>query len=250
MNRVRNLIASLVFLCAAPALGQTDYGRFRSDEWSNRTAMPGIVWGSKVAIEDRACCEADKRTSVDTESAIAPGRTARIGPTLVLKLDGEKSLKITDCRDTQKCGADFYAVHRLAAWWSELGYYVVSVGGHEDSAAFLIRENDGLVIRVAAVPTLSPDKNYAIAWDSSIANGGPKMELLDMKSKPPRIYDITSDIACPNHSESAHPGPHPKWESNKLIGFDNSDFIAANSPHFMMTLTILPRLNLLWRCQV
>ena len=248
---MRALFALAVVLVTTSAYAQLDYSQWRTDEWSRRTAMPGLIWGSEIAIEIQPCCDANRNPNDEhsKELTIAPGKVSRDGLALKLKLDGGKTLKIIDCNDENRCGTDTFRVHRLVAWWPKFGYYVVSVGLYEGEFAFLVREADGLLIRVAAPPVLSPNEGYAIAWDPSVLNGF-TMELLDMKPNPPKIYAVTNEITCPGRSEAARPGPNPTWISNTQIAFDDSDFSVMNSPRFRMTLTILAELNLLWRCQL
>ena len=79
-------------------------------------------------------------------------RASREGPVLRLKLQGGRSLKITDCDDEGACEADRFRKHRLVAWWPSLGYYVVGVGLYEEGLAYLVSEKDGRTTLVAAPP--------------------------------------------------------------------------------------------------
>jgi hypothetical protein len=235
---MRAVLASDALLLAIPAYGQFDYQRLPRDVAHEHTATPGVIFGSRVVIEDLPCCRASAPGAGPdaAELSIAPHMASRDGTDLKLRLDGGRSLKITDCSDQPsdypQCSGLSFHVHRLIGWWPKYRYYVVQVK-----------------LYVAAPPILSPDERYAIAWDSSLLNG-PQMELLDLA--PPdklKIYDITSQITCAGRSGSPLPGDNPTWLSNARIAFDDSQFVPPDSRRFRMTLTILAELNLLWRCE-
>ena len=214
--------------------------------------MPGLVWGSKIVIEDRPCCETTRSTPSATDGAEAavlaalPDRASRDGRVLTLKLDGGRSLKITDC-DGQACNAEEWRVHRLVAWWPQLRYYVVDVGLYEGQMAFLIREADGLVVRVVAPPVLSPNARYAIAWHTGVIDGGPFMELLEIKPDRPTINEIYPG-PCPGHDETLYPGINPVWQNDTEVVFRDSTFFGKDTPKFRLTMRIVAGLNLLWKC--
>jgi len=186
MRAVVMLIALLVAMLAHAQM----------DLWDQRARTPGLIWGSKIVIEDQPCCETAKGTPTDdsaeaTVLAAEPRRAFRDGRVLKLNLMGGRSLKITDC-DQEACNPVEYRRHRLVAWWTLPGfrYYVVNVHLYEGGMTYLIREADGLVVVVAAPPVLSPSSRYAIAWNRSLMDG-PSMELLDLNSYPPTMHDIT-----------------------------------------------------------
>jgi hypothetical protein len=251
---MRAVIALLAFLTALPAYAQVEYQRKPDDVSHQRTATPGLIWGSEVVIDDRPCCETQRGApSADgaeaTVMATIPGQAVRDGRVLTLRLDGGRTLRITDCDDRNACGSGFRE-HRLVAWWSSAGlrYYVVDVMLHENQMAFLVRASDALVILVAAPPVLSPHERYAIAWDPSLINGGPVMELLDLVSNPPAIGVIMPGIIC--RDKTVYPGKQLVWRSDTEVVFDDSTFLMTNSPRFRLTLQIVADTNLRWECQL
>src|SRR5260370_7972884 len=152
MLMARPALAVIALLLAAPSQAQT----------GQRTATPstGLLWGSKVTVETQPGCTVRKgaRSADRSEAAVlatVPDRAFRQGPILKLKLQENRTLKITDCDDQSACDADQWRIHRLAAWWPALGYYVVAVGFYEDSGAFLISVPHVPTTRLPALPRLT-----------------------------------------------------------------------------------------------
>src|SRR5258708_17946886 len=138
MLMLRPVLAVVALLLAAPSQAQT----------GQHTAMPsaGLLWGSKMTIEAQPCCTAPKGAKpADQAEAAAmaaiPGRAFREGPILRLKLQDNRTLKVTDCDDQAACEADRFRKHRLAAWWPALGY-VVAVRLYQNSMAYLVSARD------------------------------------------------------------------------------------------------------------
>jgi hypothetical protein len=181
-----------------------------------------------------------------------PGQALREGRVLELRLDRFRTLKITDCDDLNTCGNAGFREHRLTAWWpGTLRTYVINVRMYENNMAFLVRASDGSVTVVASPPVLSPNARYAIAWDSSLINGGPMMELLDFSTNPPAIRVITPERIC--QDKQIYPGKQPVWRSETEVVFNNStlmnsNYMIDNSSRFRLTLQIVADTNLRWEC--
>jgi hypothetical protein len=251
---MRAVIALLSFVPASPAYAQMDYQRVPGDVSHERTATPGLIWGSKIVIDDQPCCETERGSSTagNAEAAVMatiPGQAVREGRVLKLRLDAGRTLRITDCDDPNACGSGGFREHRLFAWWpGSLRTYVIDVRLHENRMAFLVRASDGSVMLVAAPPVLSPHERYAIAWDPSLINGGPVMDLIDLASSPLEIRVITPGRVC--RDEQVYPGKRPVWRSDTEAVFDDSSFMMTNSPRFKLTLQIVADTNLRWECQL
>ena len=78
-----------------------------------RTATPtkGLLWGSKMTVENDPCCTPRQGAKAGdrTEAAVlasVPDRALRDGPILKLKLQDNRVLKITDCNDQDACEAN------------------------------------------------------------------------------------------------------------------------------------------------
>src|SRR6266700_6335729 len=111
MSMLRPVLAVLGLLLAAPTQAQTE----------QRTAVPsaGLLWGSKMTIEAQPCCTAPKGAKPADQAeaaamAAVPGRAFREGPILRLKLQENRTLKITDRDDVDACHTDRVRKHRLA----------------------------------------------------------------------------------------------------------------------------------------
>ena len=250
---MRAVIALLGFLPVLPADAQVEYQRRPDDVSHQRTATPGLIWGSQIVIDDRPCCETRQGSppTAGAEAAVMasiPDQAVRDGRVLTLRLDGGRTLRITDCDDLNTCGPVGFREHRLVAWWPNLRYYVVDVRLHEDGIAFLIRASDGLLMQLAAPPILSPHERYAIAWDPSLINGGPFIDLLDLASSPPTISVITPVHSC--QDELVYPGKQPVWRSDTEVVFNDSTPLMKSSPSFRLTLQIVADTNLRWECQL
>jgi hypothetical protein len=223
------------------------------DEWQDRVARPGFVWGSQIGVENEPCCSpsAGTQTANGAEApvlATMAERASRDGKTLKLRLDHGRTLKIVDCDEA--CAVDDYRVHRLVTYWPQYRYYVLSIGYYEGQGGFLIDEANGEVISVVAPPVLSPSGRYAIAWDSSLENDRKiRMEWFNLQER--KIFPISPGPGqCPGRTEYAHPGPQPVWLSDEGVAFDRSGFLVNNSPQFRMTLRIVAGLNLVWKCEI
>ncbi|HYI05234.1 MAG TPA: hypothetical protein VD858_10115, partial [Reyranella sp.] len=148
---MRTLLTLTILLATLPAYAQHTPG-----EW----ALPasGLLHGSKAAIENQPCCAPSRNTRVHSpdNAALAKwsGLAARDGRTLMLKLAGNRTLKLTDCDDQSGCEADDTRVHRLVDWWPEHRLYVVLVGLYEESVAYLVSERDGRTFVATAPPVL------------------------------------------------------------------------------------------------
>jgi hypothetical protein len=238
-------------LLALPTQAQVSYQTLPDDRYHNRMAMPGLVFGSRIVIEDKPCCETPQGAASPDEQeakvmAEIPGQALRQGRVLELRLDGFRMMRITDCDDLNTCGNSEYRIHRLVAWWpGTLRTYVIGVRVYESEMAFLVRAGDGSATVVARPPILSPNARYAISWDPSLMNG-PMMELLDLRRHPPRIHVITPERIC--RDQEVHPGRQPMWLSDTQVAFDDSTLGSGTSPRFRLTLQIVADTNLRWEC--
>lgn len=205
-------------------LGATESGAQVSPP---REGYPGnaLAWGSTIAIGRGSWSDRHvvARPAKDPEPAIAKfkDRAARDGDVLRLRLEGDRVLKIFD--EGRCAGFDTCLHHRLSDWLPGLRFYVVDVTHGEGSWVYLIRESDGLVMAVAASPVLSPDGRYAIASDSSVANGGGQTELLDMRTDPPTIFPIDAPSSCPGQTGFITLGGNPAWLDNSSVVFNSAD---------------------------
>src|SRR3981189_2447067 len=126
MSMLRPVLAVVGLLLAAPTQAQTE----------QRTAVhaaAGMVGGSKLPIEPQPCATPPKGAKPADQAeaaamAAVPGRAFREGPILRLKLQDNRTLKVTDCDDQDACEADRFRKHRLAAWWPALGYHHAAAG--------------------------------------------------------------------------------------------------------------------------
>jgi hypothetical protein len=234
---LRAVLAAVVFVVTAPCYAQTDM-------WDQRTAMPstGLLWGSKMTVEGRPCCSptrgvkpADEREAAAL--AATPDRASRDGPILRLKLQDNRTLKITDCNDQNACEADRFRVHRLAAWWPTLRYYVVNVGLYEDSMTYLISERDGRATRVAAAPVLSPSGRRAAALQSNLMTGV-ELNIIDMTSDPPAVLEVTTMPACAGAGPDSFLRPNPVWIDEQRVQFEGVSPQPGDNPDAKQQLRI------------
>ena len=175
-----------------------------------------------------------------------PDRALRDGPILKLKLQDNRVLKITDCNDQDACEADRFRVHRLAAWWPTLRYYVVFVGLYEESMAYLVSERDGRTIRVAAVPVLSPSGRYAVALLSNLMNGM-DLNVIDMTTDPPKVLEVSEMPACKGAGPNSFLRPTPVWVDDSQVTFKGVSPLPEDNPNTKQLLRIeggKPR----WQC--
>jgi len=206
-----------------------------------------LLKGSKATIESRACCGASHGTVHASDAAAiarAPSWAARNGRVLRLKLDGNRTLSLTDCRVTDGCDGDT-RVHRLIAWWPQYRLYVVNVSLYEASVAYLVSQRDGRVTVAAAPPVLSPSGHRAVALESNQMTGV-DLELLDMSHDPPTVTRIEESPSCPG----AGPGllrPKPVWVDESQIRFEAPPHMQSGYPTTKQLLRIeggKPR----WEC--
>jgi len=219
---MRGALAVIALVLAAAATAEA-----QAEMWLMRTAMPGsgLMWGSRITLENRTCCEQDGGRASEAEERVlasVPGRAHRSGRTLRLRLDGGRSLRLIDCDDQSSCDIDEIRIHRLAAWWPAQRFYVVAVTGYAEQMAYLVRETDGLVVRANAPPILSPGGRYASSTDLTVAKGGGTTEIWDMRSDPPSLLALKSSASCPAlfSVESL-----PAWNGDKEVSF--SDVLVA-----------------------
>jgi hypothetical protein len=220
---------------AAPADAQND---------TQRTATPtkGLLWGSKMTVETEPCCPPRQgaKPGDRTEAAVlasVPDRALRDGPILKLKLQNNRTLKITDCNDQDACEADRFRVHRLAAWWPKLGYYVVFVGLYEESIAYLISERDGRTTRVAAVPVLSPSGHGAVALQSNLMNGV-ELNMIDMTADPPKVLEVSKMPTCAGAGPNSFLRPKPVWVDDSHLRFEGVSPQPGDNPNTKQLLKI------------
>ena len=230
---MRAALAIVALFLATAAQGQADM-------WRQRTAKPGSgsLWGSRISIENLACCEPDGGRAPEAEAGVlasVPGQAHRSGRTLRLKLDGGRSLKLVDCDDQSSCGIEEVRIHRLAAWWPALRFYVVAVSGYVEQMAYLIRASDGLVVRANAPPILSPDGRYAAATDLTFAKGGGTTEIWDMRADPPGMLALEASVSCPAlfSVESL-----PEWTGDSEVSFSDVLVAAGETKPAGLTLRI------------
>ncbi len=209
-----------------------------------RTAQPtkGLLQGSKMTVENDPCCtpQQGKKAADPTEAAVLasiPDRALRDGPILKLRLQGNRTLKITDCNDQNACEADRFRVHRLAAWWPKLGIYVVFVGLYEESAAYLISERDGRVTRVAAVPVLSPSGNRAVALQSNLMSGV-DLNVIDMTADPPKVLEVSRMPGCAGSGPDSFLRPKPVWIDESHVRFEGTSPQPGDDPGTRQLLKI------------
>jgi hypothetical protein len=234
MSMVRPVLAVVALLLAAPSQAQT----------GERTATPskGLLWGSKMTVEAEPCCTAPKGAKPADKAEVAvlaalPDRAFRDGPILKLKLQGNRTLKITDCNDLDACEADRFRVHRLAAWWPTPGYYVVRVGLYEDGMAYLVSEKDGRTTQVAAPPVLSPSTHHAVALQSNLMNGV-ELNVIDMTADPPKVLEVTAMPACAGAGPNSFLRPKPVWVDDSHVRFEGVSPQPGDNPKTKQLLRI------------
>jgi hypothetical protein len=234
MSMLRPVLAVLALFLAAPSQAQT----------AERTAMPtkGLLWGSKMTVEDQPCCTTLKGAKPADQAeavllATVADRALRDGPILKLKLQENRTLKITDCDDQAACEADRFRKHRLAAWWPTLRYYVVTVGLYEDSMAYLISERDGRMTRVAAPPVLSPSGRHAVALLSNLMNGV-DLDVVDMTADPPKVLEVSTMPACAGAGPNSFPRPKPVWIDDTHVRFEGVSPQPGDNPDTKQLLRI------------
>jgi hypothetical protein len=234
MSMLRPVVAVVALLLAVPSQAQTD----------QRTAVPStsLLWGSKMTIEAQPCCAVTKGAKAADQAEAAAmvavsDRAFRDGPILRLKLQGNRTLKITDCDDQSACEADRFRKHRLAAWWPALGYYVVAVGLYEDSMAYLISERDGRTTQVAALPVLSPSGHRAVALQSNLMSGV-ELDVIDMTADPPKVLEVSAMPACAGAGPNSFLRPKPVWVDESHVRFEGVSPQPGDNPNTKQLLRI------------
>ena len=234
MSLMRPVLVLAALLVATPSQAQT----------GEHTAMPskGLLWGSEMTIENQPCCTAPGRAKAADQAEAAvlaaiPDRAFRQGPVLKLKLQENRTLKITDCDDQSACDADRWRIHRLAAWWLALGYYVVAVGFYEDSAVFLISARDGRTTGLAALPVLSPSGYRAVALQSNLMNGV-ELNVVDMTADPPKVLKVSAMPACAGAGPKSFLRPKPVWIDNSHVRFEGVSPQPGDNPKTKQLLRI------------
>lgn len=234
MLMLRSALAVVAVLVAAPSQAQT----------RERTATPssGLLFGSKMTIETQPCCTSLRGTRPPDRSeaavlAAVPDRAFRDGPILKLKLGENRTLKITDCNDQNACEADRFRVHRLAAWWPTLRYYIVTVSLYEASTAYLISERDGRTTQVAAPPVLSPSARHAVALESNLMSGV-DLDVVDMTSDPPKVLEVSTMPACAGAGPNSFPRPKPVWIDESHVRFEGVSPQPGDNPNTKQLLRI------------
>ena len=234
---MRLVLGVLAFLVATPCYAQKDVTQ-------ERTATPskGLLWGSKMTVESQACCTPNQNAkgADPSEAAVLAklsDRASRDGPILRLKLQDNRSLKITDCNDVDACEADRFRMHRLAAWWPTLKYYVVNVGLYEESMAYLISERDGRATRLAAVPVLSPSGQRAVALVSNLMSGV-ELNLIDLSTDPPKVLEVSEMPACAGAGPNSFLRPKPVWVDDSQVRFEGVSPQPGDSPNTKQQLRL------------
>jgi hypothetical protein len=234
---IRSLLVLAALLVVVPCQAQQAPA-------NERTATPtkGLLWGSKMTVDDQPCCTASQgaRPADRAEAAVMaamPDRASREGPILRVKLQPNRSLKITDCNDQNACEADRFRVHRLAAWWPTLGYYVVNVGLYEDGMAYLIAERDGRTTRVAAPPVLSPSGRRAVALQSNLMSGI-DLNVIDMTTTPPTVIEVPTMPTCAGAGDNAFLRPKPVWVDESHVRFEGKSPQPGDNPNTKQLLKL------------
>jgi hypothetical protein len=233
------VMSSLVALVGVALLGVTPT---HAQEQRTETPTKGLLWGSKMTVENAACCTASPsaKPSDREEAKVLANigdRASRVGPILRLRLQGDRTLKITDCNDQDACEADRFRAHKLAAWWPALGYYVVKVGLYEDSLAYLISERDGRTTRVAAVQVLSPSGQRAVALQSNLMSGV-DLEVIDLAANPPKVLEVTKMPECAGAGPNSFLRPKPMWTDESHVRFEGVSPQPGDNPNTKQRLRV------------
>jgi hypothetical protein len=230
---IRLPLVLVALLVAVPCLAQDEASK-------ERTAMPskGLLWGSKMTIESQPLPASKSGDRAEAAVlATVPDRASRDGPILRLKLQGGRTLKITDCDDVNACEADRFRKHLLAAWWPTQQIYVVHVGLYEDSMAYLVSERDGRTTRVAAVPVLSPSGKRAVALQSNLMTGV-DLNLVDLGSDPPTVLEVSEMPACAGEGPNSLLRPKPVWVDDTHVRFEGKSPQPGDNPNTKQQLRL------------
>lgn len=201
----------------------------------------GLMHGSKAAIEDRACCgptrDADVSDSDSTALARWSGFTSRTGGVLSLKLDGDRTLTLTDCDEQSGCAADDTRIHRLVDRWPEHGLYVVSVALYEEGIAYLVSEHDGRTLVTIAPPVRSPSGRQAVALVSNLLSGV-TLQIIDLAHNLPTAALVLTMPDCGSAEPNAFLRPLPVWRDEAHVAFEGESPLAADDPHAKQLLRV------------
>ena len=193
----------------------------QTQEW--KVPASGLLHGSKAVIDNQACCGPSRNDRVNNPDRAArakwSGAAARDGRTLMLKLAGNRTLRLTDCDDQSGCEADDTRIHRLVDWWPQHRLYVVAVGLYEESAAYLVSERDGRALAVTAPPVLSPSGRQAVALVSNLMSGV-DLEVIDLGRNPPTVTKITAMPDCSGAGPNSFLRPIPVWTDEMHVTFE------------------------------
>lgn len=209
----------------------------------------GRLNGSKAAIESQSCCGTSRGTVHNSDGAFlakVPGMAAREGRVLRLKLDGNRTFRLTDCDAQSGCDGEDLRVHRLVAWWPKQRFYVVAVGLYEESVAYLVSQRDGRTLVAAAPPVLSPSGRWAVALVSNLMSGV-DLELLDMSREPPTLSKIEEMPNCRGAGPNSMLRPRPVWVDDSQVKFEGVSPQPGDTPNTKQLLRIVdgkPR----WEC--
>jgi hypothetical protein len=216
-----NLVRLIAPALAAVVLGLVAPSHAQTDKQNERTATPskGLLWGSKMTLESEACCAAlpGAKQPDRAEAAVlvaVPDRALRDGPILKLKLQGGRTLKITDCDVEDACEAERFRTHRLAAWWPALGIYVVNVKPYQGGLAYLVSERTGQTTNVVAAPVLSPSGRRALAL-----RGDGALEIIDFTADSPKVIEVSGGPRCAGAAPVTL-GPKPVWVDDSHVRFE------------------------------
>ena len=243
------LLALALLACVAaagPAQSQPQTQAQPQPDPAARTGQPskGLLFGSKLTIEKEPCCAPGSRGADARETKVFAAardgrkeRASREGDILRLRLDGDRTLKITDCDDQAACEADRYRRHRLAAWWPAQDLYVLSVGLYEEGMAYLVSEKDGRTTRVAAVPVLSPSGRRAVALSSNLMNGV-DLDLIDLSVQPPAVTRIETMPTCAGAGPDSLLRPRPVWVDEGRVRFEGPPPQPGDNPKAKQLLRV------------
>ncbi len=209
----------------------------------------GLLNGSKAVIESQPCCGASRGTVHNSDMAFltkVSGMAARDGRILRLKLDGNRTLKLTDCDPQGGCDGEDIRIHRLVAWWPKQRFYVVSVALYEEGTAYLVSQRDGRVLMTTAPPVLSPSGRWAIALVSNLMSGV-DLELLDLGREPPTLRKITEMPTCRGAGPDSMLRPRPVWIDESQVRFEGVSPQPGDNPNTRQQLRIVDG-NPQWEC--
>jgi hypothetical protein len=222
-------------LTASDGLAQPSHLRFQVPTTSLFYKSPMLL------IEDPWRTDLDyvRGYGVAAEPA-APGlvdRALRIGSTLVLKIDGDRVLRIFDLPD--RTGETGPSLHHFQAWLPRPRLYVVSVTCNEcPQWVYLIDARDASVAVVENIPRPSPSGEYAVMWSGwNFLSGDIWPSLLDLRQHPVVRMDLPWR-PCGKSSEQAgkrlperwplfEVRPSPRWLDDSRLAFEGQRSLPA-----------------------